>query len=181
MNNSTKIFALTPGIYSSVLLKELTGRYWWILLLPVVVFLFCGRFFGTAWYFLIPIFVFLIYPMLLMWAYFILSTSPIAIDALKPHKFVINDHELIYFEYESPSHPETDETNEDKGKQRITIFEPFPHTPLRIKRSYTIPMSQLSHIRQDKDLEIYQLRHSLGKFIIIPNSCKINRHNGINQ
>lgn len=173
MTQTTHIFTLSPGVYSSVLLKKLTGRYWW-LLLPLVAFVIAGRFLDTAWYFLIPIFLFLIYPSLLFWVYIVLSVSPFAADSLKPHSFTIDGHEIRYTEYEPLR-----ATVEESPRKRITVFDDAETAGFRAKRTYAIPLSDIGLVDHADNMDIYHLRRHPGKFIIIPNNCKTNPQNDI--
>ena len=158
----TGIFSLSPGLYSSIVMKRLAAEFWWILLVPVIVLLALGSIFSTVWLFLIPILVFLLYPLLVMWAYYLTALSDEAMMSMTPHS-VSSEEEGIrirrYGKKESDGQP--------RLRQRLTVYEDSDvvRDP---EKDVVIPKSDLSAIDHTDRYLVYRLGKGHNRLLIVP-------------
>lgn len=137
---------LKPSEHTQVIARKLLGRFWWLFFVPPVAFSLAALTVDTKFLFLIPIFIFLVYPMLILWGYSIASLSREAVESVVRHKFEISE----------------------KGIRYIPIYEdetPFEEINLK---EYLIEVDDIVSIEHESKKIVVYLNGNAGRILIIP-------------
>lgn len=171
---NTRIFSLKPGVYSSIILRRLLARYFWIAAVPAAIFLILGYYCDSSWYYLAPITVFLLAPLLLFFAYFLGVVNREAADALLPHRFVTDSEGIrcdIYRVLSATDH--TDDAAEAARQKsgKVRVYDTFEVEQLPL-RCVVIPETDIQDTVVEGEYTLVFLKGSAGRCLVIPNECQ---------
>lgn len=166
----TEIFSLKPSIHSNIIAKKLINRYCWVLIIPCLFFLLLGYFYSTTWYYLVPISIFLLAPVIFFFAWFVSTLNYEAAAALRPHRLEFTETDIIcrLYDYE-PIDSDFRSKEKDNKKFKKYLADEFI---LKERSHRNIPLSEISDIETDRGWIIINLNQGLGNFIIIPGECQ---------
>lgn len=149
---STDTITLTRGEHSRVIIKDIVSRYLGIILSVIGAILLLGWMVDDKFYFLVPILIFLIVPLLMLMAYSSAATTVESAFSSRPHVFELEPQSLIYKELK------TMVSSTEEGQKREFI------------REFVYPLSEVEEVRDDVLGHIIRLRGSRSHFLIIPRS-----------
>lgn len=161
MNLSTKVFSLSANVYSSRFARQMAGRLWWVAILPILVFWFLGEIYDSAWYYLIPVSLFLVYPLLIFWGYFLCVMNKEAVLSARPHRLEFMAEGIFYREYRLKG-------NAYKKPSKVYIYpeDAIEENPDGI--NYLIPLSDILSKEIDGGFFIVSIKGTGTTELIIP-------------
>lgn len=163
MNVTTKVFSLSTSVYASRYAERTIGRLWWLALLPLLFFCLMGYMNGPVWYYLIPIFIFLVYPMFIFWGYLLSVAHKEAVMSVKPHRLEITSNGIFFKEY---SLRENHAFTEKGSKVRL-----YPETDIEVRENsndFFIPDSEITDKFIEGKYSIFRLSGAKGRMLIVP-------------
>lgn len=83
-------FRVTPSTINSVAVGHIVARWWWVMALPLLVFIVMGVYIDKRWFFLVPIFICLIYPFLGIIGFAVQTSTPRMAQSIRPHYLIIS-------------------------------------------------------------------------------------------
>lgn len=172
--DSTEVFSLTPGVYSRIILKGLTSKLLWIILFPIAIFALLGAYVDVTWYYVIPITIFLIAPLLLFMAYYTSALSNEAAIALQPHSFQYDSDGIncrIYFKPDDKTEKITPDDN-DEVKMTAGATTLYREEKMKLRKEIVYFHNDITEQTIEGEYEIIKLKGGSGKFLVIPLQCK---------
>ena len=126
---------------------------------------------NDAWWWVALIYVFLMLPVFLFFAYFSASLTREAVEAVKPHKLTVDDSGLkvSVYEIENPADSETD----IKGEKDFTVYRDLPDGVLRLSGSYSIPGDDIAGLRSEGKWSVLELKSDRKRFFLIPSAAVV--------
>ena len=163
----TKIFRLSGGVYSSIILRHLLYQLVGLIILAMFVCLPLGYYVSNSWIYLFFILIFLIYPVILFTSYYLSSTSLEAIESLRPHRIALNDEGIELISYLLSPHLKEKMLTNAGNKSKVTIYNNNEELIVSETTHRYVRNDEIRGIENKKDYMIVTLK-GRNRYVIIP-------------
>ena len=93
---ATEEFKLKSSTYSQFVIRRIISKCWYVILIPIIIIILAGIYINYFWYFLLPLFICIVYPLLLFFSFVKLGFTREAGESLYLHRIILTPNEVIF-------------------------------------------------------------------------------------